>query len=422
MRYRNVRLAELRRIAVTIFRNRPWMVAPMLAANITLLALSGYPGNRVGIVAVCHGLSLVVQLFVAYWLERSSRVEDITFAFSFFIMVMQGIAMGATGGLTSPFAPILMIVCISNLVSFGRGTRSLATITLVSLITLALAFLPEELSTLEVPYPYNITLTAIVLFTSFLVFGSNVLALTDAFEEAGETMERMSNDLLVQARARSSSLESLSSELAHELKNPLAAIKGLTTLLAGKAENAKTKERLEVIVSEVSRMEVIMRDYLSFSKPLEVIDPAPVELGGLLDDVVSVLEARAANAQVTLARQPGAATVVGDRRRLKEALLNLVANAIEATPPGGWVHVSAEPMNSGARLLVRDTGLGMSREDLARVGTKFFTTRPEGTGLGVLLARTVARQHGGDLTYESELGRGTRATLSLPSHPPVEPG
>jgi len=106
--------------------------------------------------------------------------------------------------------------------------------------------------------------------------------------------------------------------------------------------------------------------------------------------------------------------VQGDPRRLKEALINLVANAIEATPSSGSVHLRVRTTPSAVTLEVKDSGRGIGPEDLERLGTSFFTTRPNGTGLGVVLAQGVITQHGGSLAYTSAVGQGTTATITLP--------
>jgi signal transduction histidine kinase len=141
-------------------------------------------------------------------------------------------------------------------------------------------------------------------------------------------------------------------------------------------------------------------------------------VGAIADEVMAVLEARADDARVAL-RRAGDARITADPRRLKEALLNLVANAIEATPPGGSVRIRIAERGARVELAVEDTGRGMPPEVLARIGTPFFTTREKGTGLGVLLARGVFVQHGGSLDYVSTPGRGTVATATLPSQPDV---
>jgi signal transduction histidine kinase len=160
-------------------------------------------------------------------------------------------------------------------------------------------------------------------------------------------------------------------------------------------------------------MRAILQEYLSFSRPFEELRPEPLSLGDLSEEVLSVLEARAAAEGIQLRRR-GDARIEADPRRLREALFNLVANAIEATPRGGEVEVEVAERDGAASVAVRDSGRGMPREVLDRIGTAFFTTRPQGTGLGVVLARAAFSQHGGSLHYESAPERGTVVTGTLP--------
>ena len=419
-RFRQARLAHLRAVTITLFRSRPWMLLPVLATNLALLFASGFPQERVLAVGVLMGLSIGCNLGTAYFLRRFDNATRVLFPVSLGIAVLWASVIALTGGIVSPFTPMLLVLCAANIVAYGRSREATATVVMMCLLTVLVAHLPADWTAVEIVYPYNVAIETTVLLTAFLIFGSTLVAMTDAFDSAGATIERMSGDLLAEVQTRTRSLESLSSRLAHELKNPLVAVKGLSQLMARSAPDERTLNRLAVIASEVTRMEEILRDYLSFSKPLEIIEAGPVELGSLIDDVLGVLEARAANAGVHLVREPGAATVVGDRRRLKEALMNLVANAIEATPKGGHVRVSAMGTEDGARLRVRDTGRGMSAEQLTHLGTPFFTTRAGGTGLGVMLARNVFRQHGGEVDYTSKEGEGTIAEGRLLARPPLE--
>ena len=96
-----------------------------------------------------------------------------------------------------------------------------------------------------------------------------------------------------------------------------------------------------------------------------------------------------------------------------------MSNAVEATPGGGKVTLRVRNQSAGVSLEVRDTGRGISSDELERLGTSFFTTRPGGTGLGVVLAQSVITQHGGTLEYKSALGQGTTATILLPQQIPV---
>ena len=277
----------------------------------------------------------------------------------------------------------------------------------------ALALLPADLCGPPLPRPYHVALAAwSILFTLFILRLTSV-SMSDSYQQIGDALTRAREEVIDAATCRAKSLESIGSKVAHELKNPLSAIKGLVQLLSRSAADERSRERLEVVTGEVSRMETILRDYLSFSRPLDDLRPEPVEIGAIADDVLAVLEARAEAAGVSLVRTGGPAEATCDPRRLKEALLNLVANALEATPRHGSVEVAVSGGGGEAWILVRDTGKGIRPEDLARLGTPFFTTREGGTGLGVVLARAAIRQHGGDLRFESEVGRGTVATVRL---------
>jgi signal transduction histidine kinase len=207
--------------------------------------------------------------------------------------------------------------------------------------------------------------------------------------------------------------DDLGVKIAHELKNPLTGVKALVQLgLRNPAERA-SHARLAVVEKELARMHEILCRYLASTRPLDGLEPARVALGPLVADTLQLLSARASDARVRLHAR-GDATVDADPRRLREALLNLISNALEATPPGGEVTVEVRDAAGEAEVVVRDTGRGMPAEVLRRVGTPFFTTREEGTGLGVVLARSVIALHGGSLRYESEPGKGTTVRATLP--------
>jgi signal transduction histidine kinase len=191
-------------------------------------------------------------------------------------------------------------------------------------------------------------------------------------------------------------------------------VKALVQLGLRNAGEAPSHERLEIVEREITRMQEILQNYLSFTRPLQEMAPRRVALGPLVSDTLVLLSGRADDAGVKLYAE-GEATVDADPGRLKDALLNLVANAIEATPPGGEVVVEVRPRgDERTEIVVRDTGRGMPADTLRRIGTPFFTTREDGTGLGVVLARTAIAQHGGSLRYESEQGKGTRVSVTLP--------
>jgi signal transduction histidine kinase len=224
----------------------------------------------------------------------------------------------------------------------------------------------------------------------------------------------MRADLLAEAERRAASVEQLGAQVAHEVKNPLAAARGLVQLVQRKTGEPRDAERLGVAASEIDRALALVKDYLSFARPLADLVLAEVDLRAVLDDVAGVLEARAAERAVRIAVAGAPELLYADRQRLRDALLNLALNAIQAMPQGGLLELSLSPLPNAVRVCVRDQGTGMSAEQLSRLGRPFASDAEDGTGLGVLLAQSAAHQHGGELRFESAEGRGTCAMLELP--------
>ena len=200
---------------------------------------------------------------------------------------------------------------------------------------------------------------------------------------------------------------------AHELKNALTGVRALVQLGQRNPAEAASHARLAVVEKELVRIQAILRNSATSLRPRAEVMATHVELGPLVAEVLRALSGRADEASVRLLSL-GDATVEADRRQLSGVVFNLVANGIEATAPGGEVVVEVRHAVDEVEIAVRDTGRGMAPEALRRLGTPFFTTRAEGTGLGVLLARTAMARHGGTLRYESEPGKGTIALARFP--------
>ena len=244
--------------------------------------------------------------------------------------------------------------------------------------------------------------------------------LANAATRAGDSYDCLREERVAEAEAQLRRLQSVGAKVAHELKNPLASIKGLCQLVARAPESERTQERLAVVASEISRMETILNEYLSFSRPLEDLNPESIDL----DRARTRRPQRPRGPRRSSRRRRSRSTaprrqVQGDPRRLKEALINLVANAIEATPTGGTVQLRVRSGGGNVTLEVKDTGRGIAPDDLERLGTSFFTTRPNGTGLGVVLAQGVITQHGGSLVVREHASATARPRRSrCPARPP----
>lgn len=321
-----------------------------------------------------------------------------------------------TGGVHSPFIPGTVLPSIVSLLFFGPQAVSRWVALGNALLIVAMVSLPVSIVGPALPSDYYTVGILISLVWFLFMLHMMVGKLTVVATRAGESMACLREERLSDAEAQLRRLQSVGAKVAHELKNPLASIKGLCQLVARTPESERTQERLAVVASEISRMETILNEYLSFSRPLEDIKPETIDLVALARDVLDVLDGRAVQSGVSLVLDGTPTQVQGDPRRLKEALINLVSNAIEATPNGGTVSLRIRHGSTGNAVLeVRDSGRGIAPEDLERLGTSFFTTRPNGTGLGVVLAQGVIAQHGGSLTYASAVGKGTTATIALPT-------
>jgi signal transduction histidine kinase len=375
---------------------------------------AGYPAWRVLSAALVFvGFALAQTA----WLRSSHDAH--TFDRVFIGINLSGqtmvtVIVGLTGGLQSPMVPNLLLPSVISLLFFGPHAVARWIAFASALLIVALGLLPQDVVGPLLPPGHYAVCLGMGLGWNLFLLHTMVAKMTRAASRAGHSMACLREERLSDAEAQLRRLQSVGAKVAHELKNPLASIKGLCQLVARTPESERTQERLAVVASEISRMETILNEYLSFSRPLEDLRPEALDINAIARDVLDVLAGRADQAGVTLAIEGNAPPVHGDARRLKEALINLVANAIEATSSGGRVTLRLRTSAGVVVLEVRDSGRGIAPEDLERIGTSFFTTRPNGTGLGVVLAQGVINQHGGTLTYASQLGHGTTATITLP--------
>jgi signal transduction histidine kinase len=304
--------------------------------------------------------------------------------------------------------PIILLLAILG----WRGV-SIAAIALVSVATLAMALVPRHWLGPDVSEPANTALAAMTLIAVVTIATAHGRTMTRALDASREEIVRARESLARDAFARAREMEQLSAQLSHELKNPLGAIKTLVQLSARDATDAKSRERLGIAETQIERMNAILKEYLSFARPFGKLQRERVDLGALVEELLQLLAPDAASSGVVLRRR-GETRVDADPRRLKEALINLVANAVQATPRGGTVEIEIGRRDNAVEIAVRDSGFGMPPEVLEKIGTPFFTTRENGTGLGVALARAAFVQHGGALQYTSAVGRGTTALGILP--------
>ncbi len=413
-----LRAKHLRSVGPVLARRRPLFALPLKVAIVAVLVSSGFPPGRTAAVAALGALSVGLTLLEGRCARRQGGPREWSlFASQLANFVPYAGVLALTGGLTSPLLALLVPFVVGTLALYGPGPQSALSGALVALTALGLGALPEAWRGPALPYAAHGALACLAVLYAMAALAHGMGVIGEARRHADERLCETREAVAEEAQRRARSLETIGAKLSHELKNPLAAIKGLSQLLERGAVDEGSRRRLEVIRAEAARMETILGDYLSFSRPLECLSIGPVDLGRLTDEALEALEACAADAGVRLGRSGPGATVVGDGRRLREALLHLVKNAIEASPTRASVDVGVGPCDDGAEITIRDRGRGIAPHDLPRVGMPFFTTRPEGTGLGVVLARAAVRQHGGELRIVSEPGAGTSVTMKLPGCP-----
>jgi signal transduction histidine kinase len=230
--------------------------------------------------------------------------------------------------------------------------------------------------------------------------------------------------VLLERRARDAErlaeLGTLTGGLAHEIKNPLSTVQLNLQLLAedltpDNPAYPRIVNRLKTVQKETSRLRDILDDFLRYAGKLE-LDRQPTDLNELLEELVDffVPQAQQQRAKVRLRRadQPLVAPV--DPRLIKQAVLNLMLNALQAMPEGGDLILSASKDDGAALIDIIDTGKGIPPEAIDKIFQAYYTSKKGGTGLGLAMTQRIIREHGGELSVKSEMGKGSDFQLRLP--------
>lgn len=232
--------------------------------------------------------------------------------------------------------------------------------------------------------------------------------------------ERRALEVQIQRAERLAALGRLAGGLAHEIRNPLAIVRAAAQILHQQLEpHAQLGEYTRVIQTEIDRVDRLIEQLLSYSRP-RPLSRGPVDVGALVDRAVALTHAYAAQHGVRVEQEVAMdlPSLEGDAELLHQALVNLILNAVQATPAEGVVHVRAAAAIHERRqiieLIVRDTGRGIPTDDLSRIFDPFFTTRSDGTGLGLSIVQQIVQDHQGGVDVQSQPDRGTEFALRLP--------
>ncbi len=222
-----------------------------------------------------------------------------------------------------------------------------------------------------------------------------------------------------------SGMSFFASKLVHEIRNPLGGIRAAAQLLSKKAQMPELSNYTDIIIRETDRLDGMLMEVAALTRPRSEIKK-DINIHRLLDSVVFLITEERSDVNVRREYDPSLPLVCGDESVLTQVFLNLVKNAREALPDGGTIALSTRIITdfhlSGATgrgpgmaaVEIRDNGCGIAADDLERIFTPFFTTKPGGSGLGMPLSLKIVKEQGGYLKIESREGEGTRVKVFLP--------
>lgn len=226
------------------------------------------------------------------------------------------------------------------------------------------------------------------------------------------TQQKVAEQLLLK-KEKLSVIGELAAGIAHEIRNPLTSIKGFLQMMK---ETKEVDERfVQIMLDEIERVNQIVSQLLVLAKP-QMKAYKPLALHDVLEYVVGLFTYEAILQNVQLKYEPRTSAVVyGDKNELIQVFVNVVKNALEAMPRGGTLTISAKDEADCVYVIVEDTGKGIEQERLKHIGEPFYTLKEKGMGLGLTMSMKIIHEHKGTMQIESEVGKGTRVQIMLPT-------
>ncbi len=232
-------------------------------------------------------------------------------------------------------------------------------------------------------------------------------------KQAKLELERSNQQLQMQAQKLAVAGQ-IAAGIAHEVRNPLTSVNGFLQLM--KTQYPERTDYFDIIFSEIKRIDFVLSELLVLAKP-QAVHFQEVQLHELLEQVITLLKTNAVLSNIDL-KQPfkkqDAGAILADANQMKQLFINLIKNAIEAMPEGGSIYISTEKVLNEWKITIQDEGKGMSEEDIQKIYDPFFSTKKEGTGLGLTICATILKDHHGRMDVSSELGKGAAFQIYLP--------
>jgi signal transduction histidine kinase len=261
-----------------------------------------------------------------------------------------------------------------------------------------------------------------------------VRRISATLSRAATVIENLKGFEALKEQSRLAALGTMSAGLAHEIRNPLAGIKGAAQYLQALDAEPEELEFLDVIVSETDRLNAVVSSFLDYARHFN-LNREPCSLNDLVDQVLSLIHAEGlpAGVELSTSMDPDLPELPVDGLKLRQVFLNLLRNALQALPDGGRVHVSSylgRMKSTGLPAVVvavSDDGGGVPAQNLEKLFVPFYTTKVKGTGLGLPICQRIVRAHLGELNVESQPGAGATFYVRIPTpasglaDPAVEP-
>lgn len=254
--------------------------------------------------------------------------------------------------------------------------------------------------------------------------------LGSAFDQMAERLMHREKELklskdLIRRADRLSSLGMLTAGLAHEIRNPLVAIRTFTQLLPERYQEPEFRNKFQALaLKEVDRICGLVNDLLSFARPT-VPNVSAENVNEIVESIVRILETEAKEKEVQIYRRLAThlPKIFIDKEQIKQVSMNVILNALQSIEGRGVVEVSTRPFTKNGseqyvQIEVRDSGVGIPEKDLEDIFNPFFTTKKDGSGLGLSISHQIVQEHGGYIVVESQVGKGTTFFINLPVRQP----
>lgn len=227
--------------------------------------------------------------------------------------------------------------------------------------------------------------------------------------------EKKKQEEVLHRQEKLSALGQLAAGVAHEIRNPLTSMKGYTEFLLIDEKDEARREHFDIILYEIERVNDIVEEFMLLAKPKTDL-LAVKNINTIISNTLSLFMYELKKMKVDLVFKTDAAEllVLCDEQRLKQVFINFVKNSVEAMPFGGKLTVTVEKQDDFAKITVKDTGIGIPKDNLSKIGDPFFTTKENGTGMGLMISFKIIQSHNGKLEIDSKENEGTTLTVLMP--------